>query len=235
MNEHHRAEGTRSALLGRLLEEARKRLIETGARNRLIHVPRDAKKSRSLAILNAVPDSVLAYLVRERRSLVFRATEDTSSAVSQETTSLPRLTSSASSDAAFDGALQTSLTPEALQKRLLRSYRDARTLEEEQGVNILFLAIGFLRWFEDETSNTPREAPLILVPVALVRDNARSHFRLVAREEDIEPNLPLQERLKTLGIGVPDFPHSESWRASDYFASVREAVFRHGIRTPFSG
>jgi hypothetical protein len=37
----------------------------------------------------------------------------------------------------LDTRLQTRLTPKGLQKRLLDLYFDARTLEEEQGVNIL--------------------------------------------------------------------------------------------------
>jgi hypothetical protein len=106
-------------------------------------------------------------------------------------------------------------------------YRDAQTLEEEQGVNILFLAIGFLRWFEDERSEVRREAPLVLVPVSLVRNNARSRFRLVGRDDDIAANLPLQERLKQLGINLPSISDSDSWTPSAYFASVRRAISVH--------
>ena len=47
-----------------------------------------------------------------------------------------------------DTRLQTRLTPAGLQKRLLDLYFDARTLEEEQGVNILFLTLGSLRWVD---------------------------------------------------------------------------------------
>ena len=49
--------------------------------------------------------------------------------------------------------LQTKLSPEALQKRLLDIWYDARTLEEEQGVNILYLGLGLLKWFEDDKSD----------------------------------------------------------------------------------
>lgn len=40
-----------------------------------------------------------------------------------------------------DLRLQTALSPERLQRRLLELYRDARTMIEEQGVNVLFLAV----------------------------------------------------------------------------------------------
>ena len=42
-----------------------------------------------------------------------------------------------------DNQLETRLGPDGLQKRLLKLARDAKTAEEEQGVNILFLARGF--------------------------------------------------------------------------------------------
>ena len=43
-----------------------------------------------------------------------------------------------------DTKLQTRLTSKGLQKRLLDMYLDARTLEEEQGVNILVPGAGHL-------------------------------------------------------------------------------------------
>jgi Protein of unknown function (DUF4011) len=42
--------------------------------------------------------------------------------------------------------LQTSLSPGILHKRLHTIHRHSKTAEEERGVNILFLALGFLRW-----------------------------------------------------------------------------------------
>ena len=75
-----------------------------------------------------------------------------------------------------EAVLQTNLDETALEKRLLTIYRDAKTAEEEQGINILYLAIGFLRWYEDDNSDVVREAPLVLVPVSLVRDPRRSTF-----------------------------------------------------------
>ena len=41
-----------------------------------------------------------------------------------------------------DLILDTALTPDRLEKRLLRLATDARTAEEEQGVNILYLSLG---------------------------------------------------------------------------------------------
>jgi very-short-patch-repair endonuclease len=121
--------------------------------------------------------------------------------------------------------LQTNLDVESLEKRLVAIYRDAKTAEEEQGINILFLAIGFLRWYEDDKSDVMREAPLILLPVSLIRDLRRSTFDLRARDEDIATNQAIQERLRTdCNITLPDLPEDDEWRPSEYFAAVREAI-----------
>jgi len=36
---------------------------------------------------------------------------------------------------------------------------------EEQGYNILYLAVGFLKWKEENGSNGFKEAPILLIPV----------------------------------------------------------------------
>ena len=123
-----------------------------------------------------------------------------------------------------DRLLDTNLGTDALQKRLLQLARDARTAEEEQGINILFLALGFLAWFEDERSDVPREAPLILVPVELVRNERTSTYDIRAREEDIVTNLPLQSRLREdFGLTLPEIEDEDEWSPSVYFDAVRSA------------
>ena len=121
--------------------------------------------------------------------------------------------------------LHTGLDSEALQKKLLSLYRDAKTAEEEQGINILFIALGFLRWYEDEKSEVAKEAPLLLLPVSLVRDKVRSTFDLRVRDEEIITNQPLQERLRSdFGIALPDVPEGDEWRPADYLGGVRTVI-----------
>ena len=121
--------------------------------------------------------------------------------------------------------LRTQLAPELLQKRLHAIYRDAKTAEEERGVNILFLALGFLRWYEDDRSDVVRQAPLILLPINLVRDGKRSTFDLAFRDDDIASNQALQERLRgDFGINLPDVPETDSWLPSTYFSAVAASI-----------
>jgi hypothetical protein len=205
------------------LAEARLKLIETGNRNRLIHTPRGAERSRALIITGSASDDVFATLVREKKPLRILAAEELADAQRDAATpETPRLVAARTSER---NGLQTSLLPELLHRRLHDIQRDAKTAEEECGVKILFLALGFLRWYEDEKSDLPRDAPLILLPVSLARDAKRSTFDLKLREDDIVTNQALQERLRRdFGLVLPDFGETEDWQPSSYFDAVANAV-----------
>ena len=124
-----------------------------------------------------------------------------------------------------DLRLQTRLSSERLQTRLLGMYYDAQTYEQEQGISILYLALGFLKWYESASSDKARYAPLLLVPVDLERPSAASRFHLRCREEDVTTNLSLQAKLKgEFGIGLPDIPEMEEISPSAYFSAVAQAV-----------
>src|SRR5215213_4168195 len=56
-----------------LLVEARKRLIETGTRNRLVHTNRKGKRPSTLAILHSNVDALFTRLVRQVGGLRFRS------------------------------------------------------------------------------------------------------------------------------------------------------------------
>jgi hypothetical protein len=125
-----------------------------------------------------------------------------------------------------DTRLQTKLTTEQLQTRLLSLYYDAKTIEEEQGVSILYLACGFLEWYESTSSDQPRYAPLILIPVDLERPTVTDRFRLKYREGDIATNLSLQAKLAgEFSIALPDVNDGdEGLVPSQYYASVTAVI-----------
>src|SRR5262249_8415053 len=125
----------------------------------------------------------------------------------------------------LDLRLQTRLTSEHLQGRLLSIYYDALTFEQEQGVSVLYLAIGFLVWYESPSSDKARYAPLLLIPVELERQTAASRFHLKYREEDITTNLSLQAKLRAeFGIELPDVPEMDEMSPEAYFDAVSRAI-----------
>jgi len=85
------------------------------------------------------------------------------------------------------GRLRADHEQEDLDDRLVQIYRHARTTLEESGANTLYLAVGFLRWFETPQSEKPRRAPLLLLPLVIERTSVQEGFRLVL--DDAEPRI----------------------------------------------
>ncbi|GIW83460.1 MAG: hypothetical protein KatS3mg105_5267 [Gemmatales bacterium] len=218
------------------LEAARRELLDLTGRNRLINTPRSSSRSGRLEIVDELSDEVFRHLVLDKKSMGFLPKPE---AHNDEADDVEGADSDAimfalpDEDADDDGVaarhrddrLQTWLTSEALQRRLLKLYYDARIYEEEQGVKILYLALGFLKWYEADSSDRERHAPLILVPVELDRRSASSRFKLSWTEDDLSTNLSLQEKLRQeFGVRLPDLPAVEDLAPSAYFAEVRKAL-----------
>ena len=87
------------------------------------------------------------------------------------------------------------LTETELKSALTYVYRTARTSLEENGANSLFLVLGMLRWFETSKSEQPRYAPILLLPVDIIR-RIGSKYVIRKRDEDIILNITLVELLK---------------------------------------
>ena len=211
-----------------VLANAQRKLLETGTRNRLVHVNRANARSNSLNIVNEQPDDVYRILRINSRRMRFKAMGKdrlTSGEVEGPRLADYQPDSEVTEDRIRDDFLESPLGPEALARRLLRMAKDSRTAEEEQGLNILFLALGFLRWKESPSSEIMREAPLILLPVDFVRNERTSTYDLRAREEDVTTNLPLKERLRQdFGIVLPEIEEGEDWSPSGYFDNVVEVI-----------
>ena len=109
--------------------------------------------------------------------------------------------------------LRTVLTEAELSKRLKELYRTAKTALEENGANTLYLALGMLRWFETKRSTKSRFAPIILLPIELVRRSAAQGYVIRLRDEEPQMNITLLEKLKQdLGLviqGLDPLPADE--------------------------
>src|SRR5215204_1805958 len=111
-----------------------------------------------------------------------------------------------------DDNLQANASAEHLDKSLRRIEEQARTIVEEQGVNALFLALGMLHYKETKDSEIVFKAPLILVPVELLRRSAREGFAVKMTDEDIIVNPSLIEYLqRNYAITLPGISDDESY------------------------
>ncbi len=208
----------------------RQQLLDISKRNRLTNTPVGKRRVKQLEIEDERSDEIFRMLYLGRKKMTFEAYRgvlEEEPADDLGSLYVPSDDDGESELAAHhvDRKLQTRLTAEGLQKRLLTLYRDARGIEEEQGVSVLFLALGFLRWYESESSDIERFAPLILLPVDLERDSARGRFRLVYRDQDLEPNFSFGEMVRNdFDLKLPDFPEGDDWLPSQYFEQTRKAV-----------
>lgn len=122
------------------------------------------------------------------------------------------------------------LEAQELDGRFVELFRGARNALQEGGANTLFVALGFLVWTRPDKPEARLRAPLILLPVTLERQNARSGFTLQAHEDEPRFNPTLVEMLRQdfqLELGVPagDLPRDGAGLdIAGIWARVREAI-----------
>jgi very-short-patch-repair endonuclease len=237
------------------LDRIRKKLLDLSRRNRLLNY---RAGSRSLPIVDELPDEVFRMLVTGEKTMYFAPLPEPDE--DEETDNSPDLFNPSSDGPASTGRtrsrmqngvrvenelpnLHDSIDPEAkhedeflqtqlyardLERRLKKISGDAQSAIEESGTNILYLALGFLEWYEDDNSNEKNRAPLILIPVTLERGKFdarafRYRYSLSYSGEDIVPNLSLTEKLKQdFGIAFPEI--DEDLHPERYFERVKDAV-----------
>src|SRR5262245_23087520 len=194
------------------LEKVRLRLLNLGARNRLLNFPTRPSK-QFLRIIDAIPDVVFQKL-RNSQELIFRSVpkppkdsgamvlfeEFTSNSdvyldggIGSEAATAATITRRMKADeyarqlninTAFDlqdlnlspglreehqnrDFIRAPHYPEELERILKNIAATTKTTIEETGVSTLFLIFGFLEWYEEQKSDAPHFAPLLLVPVSI--------------------------------------------------------------------
>ena len=205
------------------LEAARRELLDLGLRSNPLLNYR-LLRARGLEVVDELPAQVHHVLVNQGKAMSFLP-------VSEEEPDglLGQPEEVVAADGAptrhIDTKLQTGLSSQELQARLLSTYYLANSFIQEQGVNTLFLALGMLTWYESEDSQESKRAPLVLVPVALERSNVRERFQLRHTGDGAGENLSLIEKTRAeFGVTLPGFPDAEDLNIEAYFDSVEEAI-----------
>jgi very-short-patch-repair endonuclease len=133
-----------------------------------------------------------------------------------------------------DTKLQTLLYPSHLESRLRSVRSRADVAESEMGCHILFLAFGFLEWYEREDSDRKRFAPLYTIPVDVTRDRidrdeGAFRYRVTPRDEDVLDNITLREKLsEDFGLALPSTAGIDGPEL--YFEQVRSRILAHQPR-----
>jgi len=100
--------------------------------------------------------------------------------------------------------LRANMAQAELEMGLKILYRKSKEAIEENGANVLYLALGFLKWYETDVSTVARYAPIILLPVDILRKSASKGYVVRARDDESRMNITLLEMIKmNFGIVIP--------------------------------
>ena len=193
------------------LDAWKNKLLDLGKRNRLLNY-HDTKRA-NLQIQKPEFSELWGSFVLNENPLVFPYYDDFGSLFED----------SDAVDIQNNHAVLTNQSIKDQQKTLRNLRNKAKTVMEEQGVNVLYLAFGFLKWTEAEHSHFPLCSPIILVPVSLSWESITSPFVLSLHEDEIVVNPTLTYKLENdYGITLPAFDIEQS--LTQYLFDISDLV-----------
>lgn len=84
--------------------------------------------------------------------------------------------------------------------------KKAREFIEETGVNVAYMAFGFIHWKENDSSNFIFRAPILLVPIQLEQASSVEPYYIKSTEDDIIVNPTFAYKLNAeYGVKLPDY------------------------------
>jgi len=180
------------------LDRWRRRLLDLSLRNRLLNY-RETKRTLPLlcpdlpALADALADGATFSILPRPRDL---GDADPRDADAHRRRTGEDALAALLREQLVAGRLHADLPGDELDHRLLEVYRAARLEVEEGGASALYLALGFLAWYETPQSAQQRLAPILLLPLALHRRSAREGFSLRLGDDEPRINVTLLELLR---------------------------------------
>jgi very-short-patch-repair endonuclease len=218
-----KGKGSLSTNIVQQFEIARKKLLDTSSKNRLIHYKGSKSVGAEIAAGESA-DHVFDLLVTKGKPMRFLGQPDQL----QVETSID-VPAPAREVLANDDLLTCRESETTLKKKLLKTFRDQRTLMEETGVNTLFLAIGRLQWVDPAVQRGQRSSPLLLVPVNLERIASADQYRVTWDGQDVLQNLSLAVLFKDqFGIQLPELAINEETKPSVAFQEISRLISSKG-------
>lgn len=129
-----------------------------------------------------------------------------------------------------DDRARVLLTAKQLDKQLKSIWEKYRSHARETGLHTLFLALGYVQWPDEQSSDTLHHAPALLLAVELERKVVRSRYEYALRthEEGLQVNIALAEKMRRhWGLEMPALQEGETPEA--WFARL-SAVIAEGQR-----
>ncbi|MBQ8749959.1 MAG: DUF4011 domain-containing protein [Clostridia bacterium] len=116
-------------------------------------------------------------------------------------------------------------------RRILGSIKKiANSCLMEKGINILYMAFGFLTWKESEVSEYKFKSPLVLIPITIENESNTLPFTVKHYEDEITTNPTLLYKMEQeFGIKLPIFQDEQHAEESleEYLQRVDEIALKH--------
>lgn len=197
--------------IAQLIEEWKKKLLDLSKRNNLLNF----RTTRRGTLTIAYPDFDELYsFLTDGDELQFAkpSQEEEFDLFGEEGGGNPNFTIKSTA---------ASLKEESTTLRGLR--RRAKTIMEEQGINVLYVAFGIVRWKESDDAPQEFTSPLVLVPVTLSISSVVDPYVLSFNDDEITVNPTLVYKLEhDFGLKLPEYDDSKGIEA---YLQTCEALF----------
>lgn len=105
--------------------------------------------------------------------------------------------------------------------------KKAQKIQDETGIDVAYLAFGFLRWNEKAGSDSYYRAPLLLVHINIITGSVIDPVKIEINDDDVVVNPTFDYLLQTeYGLSLPSFEDGES--LTSYYQKVMAIVKRLG-------
>jgi len=187
------------------------KLYDSSKRNKLLNcvLPESGKRisKNSLLISEPGPEQLWTLLNDMKSKVVFN---EKGGYISDNTQILFSM---------MDGPSQAYRILQNLKKR-------ADVILDQKGMNVLYLAVGFLRWKEKNNNDRMLNSPILLIPVRLSSENGSDEIYMSRFDDEIVVNAALRARLMNAGIDMPELVKGMSF--AEYLLQLVSAVEHTG-------
>lgn len=192
------------------VEEWKKRLLDIGRTNKLINY----KELRVGSITIDTPDyrEIFNTLYTKNKVLEFIKKAE-----------INNLEEKPLDEILEEGQVLTKKSDSELKKSLDNLRLRAKNSLEEQGVNILYLGMGFLEWIDRENKKT--KSPILLFPVSIIQGNIFENNKLKLSGDEVVLNPALQLKFESEYNIILENPTEDDLLDIDkYFKDIEEII-----------
>ncbi|MDR2670850.1 MAG: DUF4011 domain-containing protein, partial [Oscillospiraceae bacterium] len=204
------------------LDYWKKRLLDLGKRNRLINcpLPHDDARVQRHSLLISKPSVCDTWKLFTDTDGILQFDLPNSQ---KEPSFVGQFDLFSCDPAISKASVETNQSPEETIKTLRNLMKKAKEFAEEKGLNVLYLAFGFLNWKENGVDGQEMRSPLLLLPVKLIQEDLFSPIILSRSDEEMTTNHSLEQKLLSdFKIELPQL--SEDTDLNDYLHSISQAT-----------